>query len=109
MRLLVDTHIFLWYITGDARLSEHWKTLLRDPDNEVFLSVVSVWEVSIKYRLGKLPLPDQPETFLPEQRRKHNFAPLALEENAVRHLANFHPCTVTPSTECSSARLWNTS
>src|SRR4051812_3700552 len=87
MRLLVDTHVFLWYITGDVQLLEHWKAILRDPDNEVFLSVVSVWEASIKYRLGKLPLPEQPETFLPEQRRRHNFASLALEENAARHLA----------------------
>src|SRR5690349_3769142 len=87
MRLLLDTHIFLWYIAGDAQLSEHWKILLRNVNNEVFLSVVSIWEASVKYRLGKLPLPEQPETFLPKQRRNHHFAPLALKENAVRHLA----------------------
>ena len=42
MRLLLDTHIFLWYISGDTQLPAAWKTLLRDPANEVYLSVVSV-------------------------------------------------------------------
>lgn len=42
MRLLLDTHIFLWYITGDARLPDTFGAAIRDPANEVFLSVVSI-------------------------------------------------------------------
>lgn len=80
MRLLLDTHVFLWYISGDARLSAAWQALLRDPANTVYLSVVSVWEAGIKYHLGKLPLPAPPETYLPEQRQRHAIASLPLEE-----------------------------
>ena len=43
MRLLLDTHIFLWYITGGERLPAPLLPLIRDPANEVFLSVISTW------------------------------------------------------------------
>jgi PIN domain nuclease of toxin-antitoxin system len=57
VRLLLDTHVFLWYISGDdAHLPSSWKAELRDPAYDVDLSVVSVWEASIKYHLGKLPM-----------------------------------------------------
>ncbi|HZO87458.1 MAG TPA: type II toxin-antitoxin system VapC family toxin [Chthonomonadaceae bacterium] len=88
MRLLLDTHIFLWYISGDKQLSLAWQSLLRDPANQVFLGVVSVWEASIKYDLGKLPLPAPPETYLPLQCERHLIASLSLEEAALRHLAH---------------------
>jgi PIN domain nuclease of toxin-antitoxin system len=57
MRLLLDTHIFLWFISGDARLPGDWREGIRDAGNEVYLSVVSLWEALVKHRLGKLPLP----------------------------------------------------
>ena len=53
---------------------------MRDPANAVYLSVVSVWEASIKYHLGKLPLPALPDVYLPEQRRRHAITSLPLEE-----------------------------
>ncbi len=91
MRLLLDTHIFLWYISGDTRLPDAWKSVLRDPNNSVYLSVVSVWEASIKYHLGKLPLPAPPEVYLSEQRQRHLIASLPLEEADIRHLASLPP------------------
>jgi PIN domain nuclease of toxin-antitoxin system len=87
MRLLLDTQIFLWYISGNSQLSDGWLAILRDPANQVYLSVVSVWEASIKYHLGKLPLPSPPHNYLPEQRQRHLIASLPLEESDVRHLA----------------------
>ena len=57
MRLLLDTHIFLWFISADAQLPAAWRDRIREPRNEVFLSVVSVWEAMVKYAIGKLPLP----------------------------------------------------
>jgi PIN domain nuclease of toxin-antitoxin system len=65
MRLLLDTHIFPWFISGDAQLPIDWREGIRDADNEVYLSVVSLWEALVKHRLGKLPLPYPPETYLP--------------------------------------------
>ncbi len=56
MRLLLDTHTFLWFIGGDGRLSDHARTLILDPTNERFLSIASLWEMAIKTSLGKLKL-----------------------------------------------------
>jgi PIN domain nuclease of toxin-antitoxin system len=52
MRILLDTHIFLWFISGDAQLLASVRDAIRDPDNEVYLSAVSVWEAIVKYQLG---------------------------------------------------------
>lgn len=65
MKLLLDTHIFLWFISGDSQLAVSFRDAIRLPDNKVYLSVASVWEATIKYQLGKLPLPESPETYLP--------------------------------------------
>ncbi len=88
MKLLLDTHIFLWYITADARLPALFRDAIREPKNEVFLSVVSLWEAAIKYNLGKLPLPQSPEIYIPNERRRHQIKSLALHENAVKELVN---------------------
>lgn len=91
MRILLDTHIFLWFISGDAQLSTNVRDAIRDPDNEVYLSSVSVWEAIVKYQLGKLPLPESPETYLPKQRELHQIASLALDESSVIQLAKLPP------------------
>lgn len=54
MRLLLDTHTFLWWDADAAPLPDSVRELLGDPDNELLLSVVSVWELYIKTQLGKL-------------------------------------------------------
>ena|SRR5262249_50046942 len=87
MKLLLDTHIFLWFISGDARLPSNWRDSIRDPGHEVYVSVVSLWEAMVKHRLGKLPLPYPPETYLPTQRIRHQMASLPLDEASVCHLA----------------------
>jgi PIN domain nuclease of toxin-antitoxin system len=101
MRILLDTHIFLWFISGDSQLSPQVRDAIRDPDNEVYLSAVSVWEVivkyQVKYQLGKLPLPEQPETYLPQQRDRHQIASLPLDERSVTQLAQLPPLHRDPS------------
>jgi PIN domain nuclease of toxin-antitoxin system len=87
MRVLLDTCEFLWLVTGDARLSPKVISVVRDPQNEVFLSVVSFWEISIKHSLGKLPLPQAPEKFISLQREKHFIASLVLDEAAIAQLS----------------------
>ena len=64
---------------------------IRDPDNEVYLSAISVWEAIVKYQSGKLPLPEHPETYLPKQRNLHQIASLDLNENSVLQLAKLPP------------------
>ena len=50
MRLLLDTHIAIWELSDDPRLSDRARRIIRDPDNEVFVSVASLWEIAIKPR-----------------------------------------------------------
>ena len=87
MRLLLDTHVFLWFINGDPRLPATFRDLARDPTNETYLSVCSVWEAVIKYKLGKLPLPGPPDDYLPRQRERHLIESLPIDEGTLKHLA----------------------
>lgn len=87
MNLLLDTHIFLWFISGDARLLGSLRQIIRNPENDVYMSVVSIWEVIIKYGLGKLPLPEPPEIYLPKQRRLHLIQSLPVDEDSVSQLS----------------------
>ena len=88
MRLLLDTHIFLWYISADPRLPTAFRDAIQNPANQVYLSVASVWEAVIKHSLGKLPLPEPPAEYLPRQRAAHGITSLPIDEEALRHLAN---------------------
>jgi PIN domain nuclease of toxin-antitoxin system len=88
MRILLDTHDFLWYVTGDERMPPNMLGALRDPQNTLFLSVVSLWEATIKYQLGKLALPESPERYLPLQRQQHQILSLELDEPSVGQLIN---------------------
>lgn len=87
MKLLLDTHIFLWFISGDKRLPAFVQTSIRNSENEVYLSVASVWEALVKYQLGKLSLPDSPEKYLPLQRKRHGIDSLPISEACVTQLA----------------------
>ena len=86
MNLLLDTCIFLWFISGDQRLPESLRDAIRDPANAVYLSAVSLWEIIVKYQLGKLSLPRSPDQYIPEQRERHRITSLPLEENSVARL-----------------------
>ncbi|MEA5606157.1 type II toxin-antitoxin system VapC family toxin, partial [Nostoc sp. UHCC 0252] len=57
--------IFLWFISGDQKLPIHLQNSIRDLNNDVYLSCVSAWEATVKYQLGKLPLPESPEITFP--------------------------------------------
>jgi PIN domain nuclease of toxin-antitoxin system len=89
MRLLLDTHVFLWYITGDRRIATFVRRAIEEAD-AVYLSVASVWEVTVKYHLGKLPLPEPPHPWVRNQREQHDFESLALDEASVAHLGSLH-------------------
>jgi PIN domain nuclease of toxin-antitoxin system len=67
MRVLLDTHTFLWWITDNPKLSPQARTIIGDGKNEIFLSAATGWEIAIKTQLGRLKLPDKPELFISEQ------------------------------------------
>lgn len=66
MRLLLDTHAFLWWITDDARLSDRARRSIADQRNAVFFSAASGWEIVLKAGLGRLTFLQDPERLIPE-------------------------------------------
>jgi len=55
MRVLLDTHVFLWWVADDARLSKRARTVIADPKRTVCFSPASAWEIATKHRIGRLP------------------------------------------------------
>ena len=86
MKLLLDTCTFLWIAAGDLALSDTAREAFQSPDNEVYLSVISTWEIVVKHALGRLPLPGAPDTYIPRLRQAHGIESLDLDEEATLHL-----------------------
>ncbi|MDN5753788.1 MAG: type II toxin-antitoxin system VapC family toxin [Nitrosospira sp.] len=79
-RYLLDTCTFLWLVAGDETLSSKAAEIIRNQNNDIFLSVMSAWEISIKYGANKLPLPQRPDVFVCRQREDHLLVSLPLLE-----------------------------
>jgi len=86
MRLLLDTCTFLWWIAGDRALVDSARALVSDPENDAYVSAVSAWEIAVKHGMGRLPLPEPPERFVPRERERHGFATLPLDEASMLHV-----------------------
>jgi PIN domain nuclease of toxin-antitoxin system len=86
VRLLLDTATFLWVISDAPELSSRVRELVVDPENDVYLSAVSAWEIAVKHALGRLSLPEPPERFVPEQRKQQGIEALPLDEESALHL-----------------------
>jgi PIN domain nuclease of toxin-antitoxin system len=86
MRILLDTCTFLWLAADAPELSSRAREAFQAPDNEVYLSSVSAWEIAVKHVLGRLPLPEAPDTYVPRLRRDHGIDPLPLDEESALHL-----------------------
>ncbi|HLF72870.1 MAG TPA: type II toxin-antitoxin system VapC family toxin [Anaerolineales bacterium] len=67
MNILLDTHVFLWFIDENPRLSKPARVLIEAEDSQPFLSMASLWEIAIKISLGKLQLEQSYEAFIPQQ------------------------------------------
>lgn len=78
MRLLLDTHVFLWLHADRSRLPVTLLDTLADEDNELYLSVASAWEIGIKHAIGKLPLPSDPAGWLASRLPASGARPLAI-------------------------------
>ena len=84
MRILLDTHLLLWWLAKDASLSHRARTLIGDPENTVFVSAVSLWEIWLKVSLNKLRLPADFE----ERLAGESFENLPLTANQARKVAS---------------------
>ena len=72
MKLLFDTHTFMWWHSEPDRIPRDSLTLLQNPNHELLLSIVSLWEMQIKIQLGKLTLRDDLELMLKTQQEQNN-------------------------------------
>ncbi len=79
MKLLLDTHAFLWALLEPARLSERVRQALEDRDNQVFVSSVTFWEIALKASLGKLTLHGCTAESLPDAAKMQGFNVLVLD------------------------------
>lgn len=84
MRLLLDTHAFLWWVWDAPELSARARKAIADPESECLLSLASCWEIAIKLSIGKLALAKPVERFIPEQVAANGFRQLEID---FRHIA----------------------
>jgi PIN domain nuclease of toxin-antitoxin system len=75
---LIDTHVLLWWLFDDSRLSETAKGAIRDPGNDIYVSSASAWEISTKFRLGKMPNAQDAAENLPALLRQSRMKELAV-------------------------------
>ena len=93
MRLLVDTHVFLWWVEGDRALPVKARAALADPENECLISLVSAWELAIKASLGKLKLALPVKRYIVENVAANGFRMLDIDiahVGRVETLASHH-------------------
>ena len=79
MRVLLDTHVFLWWVEGDRALPAKARAALANPENECLISMVSAWEIAIKTNLGKLKLALPVKRYIVENVAANDFRMLAIE------------------------------
>lgn len=94
MRVLLDTCAFLWLALEPKRLSPVAVNLINDTANELLLSDVSVWEMTLKHTAGKLPLPGVPRSWIPSRRAFFGLNPVAITEAHILRTADLplvHP------------------
>jgi len=83
VKILLDTHAFLWFVMDSSKISKRATSLIESTENEVYLSVASIWEMAIKVSIGKLRIDESFEDFIMPELESNQFSLLNIE---VRHL-----------------------
>jgi PIN domain nuclease of toxin-antitoxin system len=93
MKYLLDTSVWLWSLTASERINKKARQLLASGREELYLSAASSWEISIKWALGKLQLPEPPRSYVPKRLAAQGIRPLAITHThalAVSELPTHH-------------------
>lgn len=92
MTYLLDTHVWLWMLTAPEKISQHARSVIEDGRSRLLLSAASSWEISIKYAIGRLPLPQPPKNYVPDRMRLSGVEGLSIEHSHALHLSHleFH-------------------
>jgi PIN domain nuclease of toxin-antitoxin system len=86
-RYLIDTQVWLWMQADPDRLSDETRAIVQDVRNNILFSAASAWEIAIKYRLGTLPLPEAPASYVPDRMRRSGTSPLPVDHAHVLRTA----------------------
>lgn len=93
MKAILDTHVLLWWVTNDPQLSPTVRDIITDVNNTLYVSVASSWEIIIKAKTGKLPLPEPPPQFIQACLTANSFESLAIDLShalQIHHLSDHH-------------------
>lgn len=97
MRVLIDTHILLWFYLEPHRIRRNALNFLENTsNNEIFVSAATAWEISIKFGVGKLEIPEVPEIWFPDRVRRAGFRLLPIELQHVLRVHNLPPTHKDP-------------
>jgi len=91
VKLLLDTCTFLWLAADAPELTPLVRQSCTDPGNDVYLSAISAWEITIKHRIGRLPLPEPPNRYVTSRRQWLRIEALAFDETCAAHDALLPP------------------
>jgi PIN domain nuclease of toxin-antitoxin system len=91
VRFLLDTHCWLWMQVSPERISTEVLEQLQNPENALYLSSASSWEIAIKWALGKLPLPEPPEDYVPRCLERQGVVGLPIQHRHALHTASLPP------------------
>ncbi len=91
MTALLDTHVWLWMQAAPSRLGSVARALIEDAHSTLLLSAASSWEIAIKYALGRLPIPEPPELYVPERMRTSGVLALPIEHAHALRVAALAP------------------
>src|SRR5438132_3294126 len=96
MKILLDTHAFLWFVWNDPRLGAVAIRHIEEPDNDLYLSAGSIWEIAIKVGTGKLSVGMELEAFLVEQMNRNRVVLLPISVSHVARLSTLPPIHMDP-------------
>ena len=88
MRVLLDTHVFLWWNLDDPQLSATARNIIGDGRNELFLSAASAWEIAIKTGKGRLTLPEPPARYVANRMTHYRILALPIQLSHALHVAS---------------------
>ena len=91
MKLLLDTHVLLWWLVDSRRLSERARSLIADRRNKLFWSAASSWELAVKLALGRIQFQTPLRTLIPDVLRKQGIASLPVEHSHAFQVASLPP------------------
>ncbi len=96
MKVLLDTHTFLWWCLGAEQLSSRARDVIADGRNEIFLSSASAWELAIKAAKGQLTLPEEPARYVTSRMTQHRFLALPVQMSHALRVYDLPPHHVDP-------------